>query len=480
MVAMSNKQTQLKIAGRDEHALVSLLFILLKTARFVDANNATYLTQSSKFYIIFRRLVDEYGKISIKIIDGRVFVRDKIIKFNSDGLVNATAILDNWRQIGVGGITLDDSLDNRQLDKFIYLIARGSGANADRESVIERLRDLGIEGISLLSSEKKKEKKLLTEEKRKLIRRTARVTFFRSISVVQDAMVCAAQDKEIDITKARRVVHSMIDQIASNESYMIQLTSIRDFDDHTYAHCSNVCVYSLTMGIRLGFDKLRLSQLGMAALFHDIGKVRLPGDLIRKPDAFNEEDWIQMQKHPELGAKTVLRNLKFDDYSARAARVAFEHHINDDFTGYPVLREKVPTNLFSKIIAITDTFDALTSGRVYIKKPVPSDEVLRKMMYQMTIKFDAFLIKLFVNIIGIYPAGTLVLLSSEELALVTKNNQANLSRPQVKIIGDRSGPRKEFTEIDLAQVEHAEKSILKIIDPGKHNIDLKTILQMDS
>jgi len=297
--------------------------------------------------------------------------------------------------------------------------------------------------------------------------------------VVQDAMVCAQQDKEIDITKARRVVHSMIDQIAGDESYMIQLTSIRDFDDHTYAHCSNVCVYSLTMGARLGFDKLRLSQLGMAALFHDIGKVRLPGDLIRKPDAYDENDWIQMQKHPELGAKTVLRNLKFDDYSARAARVAYEHHINEDFTGYPVLSEKVPTNLFSKIVTIADTFDALTSGRVYIKKPIPTDEVLRKMMYQMTVKFEAFLLKLFVNIIGIYPAGTLVLLSSEELALVTGNNRDNLSRPQVKIIGDRSGPKKEFVEIDLSQPEHAGIGIQKIIDPGKHSIDLKTILQMD-
>ena len=165
--------------------------------------------------------------------------------------------------------------------------------------------------------------------------------------------------------------------------------------------------------------------------------------------------------------------------SARAARAAFEHHINDDFTGYPVLRDKIKTNLFSKIIAISDTFDALTSGRVYIKKAIPTDEVLRKMMYQMTVKFDAFLLKMFVNIIGIYPAGTLILLSSDELALVTQNNQDNLSRPIVKIIGDRSGPKDAFEEIDLSQPEYADKNIIKIVDPGKHNIDIKTILQMD-
>jgi HD-GYP domain-containing protein (c-di-GMP phosphodiesterase class II) len=260
---------------------------------------------------------------------------------------------------------------------------------------------------------------------------------------------------------------------------MIQLTAIRDFDDYTYAHSANVSIYSLTMGVRLGLDRLRLSQLGMAALFHDLGKVRLPGDLIRKPDVYDEDDWIQMQKHPELGAKTILRNLKFDEYSARAARAAFEHHINEDLTGYPRLRDKTTTSLFSKIVCIADSFDALTSGRVYIKKPITPDEVMRKLMYQITTKFDAFLLKLFVNIIGIYPAGTLVLLSSDELAIVSANNQANLSRPRVRIIGDRSGPHDTPVDIDLGSAEHADKHVVRIIDPGKYNINIKALIQSD-
>jgi len=470
---------KLELAGKDEHALVNSLFILFKTARVVEANNATYLTQSSKFYVVFRRLADEYGKVSIKVIEGRVFVRDKLVRFDSDGLVGATSVIDAWRNLGIGGLVLDDSLDNRQLDKFIYLIAKNMGNRVDYEAVAKRLADMGIEGITLLGIAERKQKAVLTEEKKKLIRRTARVTFFRSISVVEEAMACAEQDKEIDINKAKRVVHSLIDHISGDESYMIQLTAIRDFDDHTYVHSANVSIYSLTMGVRLGLDRLRLSELGMAALFHDLGKVRLPGDLIRKPDVYDEDDWIQMQKHPELGAKTILRNLKFDEYSARAARAAFEHHINEDFTGYPRLRDKENSNLFSKIISIADTFDALTSGRVYIKKPLPPDEVLRKMMYQMTVKFDAFLLKLFVNIIGIYPAGTLVLLSTGELAIVSANNQDDLSHPQVRVIGNRSGPYESFADIDLSDAAHSEKRIERIIDPGKHNIDIKMILQAD-
>jgi HD-GYP domain-containing protein (c-di-GMP phosphodiesterase class II) len=233
------------------------------------------------------------------------------------------------------------------------------------------------------------------------------------------------------------------------------------------------------MGIRLGLDRQQLSQLGFAALFHDIGKVKLPEDLIRKPDVFDENDWIQMQRHPLLGAKTILRNMRFDQHTARAALVAFEHHINNDYTGYPVLNNKRPTTLFSRIVSIADTFDALSSGRVYLKKSIPPDEVLRKMMYQMTVKFDDFLLKLFVNIIGVYPAGTLVLLSTEQLAVVSRNSSTNLSRPAVKLIGDKSGPYNEFTELDLSQPEHAGKRVMKIIDAAKYNIDIKSIILSD-
>jgi HD-GYP domain-containing protein (c-di-GMP phosphodiesterase class II) len=479
MESVMLEKDRFETAGKDELVFINSFFILFRTAHYVEASNATYRTQSSKFYVNFRRLVDEHGRISIKVIEGRIFVRDKMVKFDSDGMVRAREIIDSWRHLGIGGVIFDDSLDNRRLDKFVYLIAKLERSKLSMEDVAQRLTDLGIDGIALLAAEEKKERPVLTEESRTMMRRAARVTFFRAVSVVEDAMFRTANDKEIDISKARRVVHSLIDRIAQDEFSLIELTNIRDFDEYTYAHSANVCVYCLTMGIRLGLDRQRLSQLGFAALFHDIGKVKLPEDLIRKPDVFDENDWIQMQKHPLLGAKTILRNMRFNEYSARAALVAFEHHINNDYTGYPALNNKRPTTLFSKIVAIADTFDALSSGRVYLKKSISPDEVLRKMMYQMTVKFDEFLLKLFINIIGVYPAGTLVLLSTDQLAVVSRNSSSNLSRPVVKLIGDKSGPYHEFVELDLSLPENSGKRVAKIIDPARYNIDIKSIILSD-
>jgi len=479
MNKIESAERRLDTAGKDEIAFINAFFILFRTAQYVEANNATYQVQSSRFYVSFRRLVDECGTITVKVVDGRIFIRDKLIKFDSEGLVRARTVIDAWRQVGIGGITLEDSLDNRQVDKFIYLINSLDRQNRNREDVAHRLADLGIQGITLLAIEKKVQRAVLTDEKRKFMRRAARVTFFRAISVVEDSMTRAAHDQEIDITKARRVVHSLIDHISEDECSLIELTNIRDFDEYTYAHCANVCVYSLTIGLKLGLDRQRLSDLGFAALFHDIGKIKLPEDLIRKPDVFDENDWLQMQRHPILGAKTILRNLQFSVQSARAAVVAFEHHINKDFTGYPNMVTRRPMNLFSKIVSIADTFDALSSGRVYIKKSIPPDEVLRKMMYQMDVKFDDFLMKLFINIVGIYPPGTMVLISGDKLAVISKTNPDNFSRPIVKIIGDKTGPAEKFIEIDLSDSEHNDMQIIRIIDPSKYNIDVKNILLSD-
>ncbi len=475
-----NKTGLLEKAGIDEQIFVSSLFILFKTAQLVDCNNAAYISQSSRFYIRFRKLADEMGKVSIKVIEGRIFVGEKLVKFDSDGLVRAQEIMDRWRLLGIGGIILEDSLDNRQIDKFVYLTAGVNERDDNHEAIARELAGLGIDGITLLGIEKPKSRRLLPDDKRLLMRRSARVTFFRAITVVEDAMIHAARNENINLSKTKRVIHALIDRVSEDESSLIELTNIRDFDEYTYAHCANVCVYSLTMGVRLGLDRKRLSQLGFAALFHDIGKVKLPEDLIRKPDAFNENDWMQMQRHPLLGAKTILRNLKLDMHTARAALVAFEHHINSDYTGYPMLKNKQPTNLFSRIVSIADSFDALSSGRIYMKKRITPEEVMRKMMYQMTVKFDAFLLKLFINIIGIYPPGTMLLLSSDELAIVAQTNPGSLSRPIVKIIGNKDGSYDKYVEADLSSPDNADKNIVRIIDPDKYDIDIKSIILADN
>ena len=175
-----------------------------------------------------------------------------------------------------------------------------------------------------------------------------------------------------------------------------------------------------------------------------------------------------------------MRNLKLDTHAARASRGAFEHHITNDFKGYPVLRYgRRPVNLFSKIIAIADSFDALTSGRSYLKDVNSASDAFRKMHFQMKSKFDPFLLKMFTNVVGIYPSGSLVLLSTEEVALVLTGNDADRTRPYVKIIGNRNGLLDTPEWVDLSQGEHQDRKILRVIDPERHGLNIKNFILQD-
>ncbi|MFH2035913.1 MAG: HD domain-containing phosphohydrolase [Candidatus Zixiibacteriota bacterium] len=476
MIAKNETKPTMQLAAEHELAFINALFRLFKTAQYVNTTNDTYRTQADKFRQIFNRIIGEDGDITIKIVSDRIFINERLAKFDSDGMWRAREVIDRWRLMRIGGIILGQALKLEQFDKFVEYISNSNRVQSDLDTLIETLTELKIDNLTLLELPDDDRPSELSDDKRIMMRRSAQVSFFRAITVVENSMSNVAVGGEVDINRARRTIHSLIDILNEDESMLIELASIRDFDEYTYAHSANVCIYSLTIGIKLGLNRETLSSLGFAALFHDMGKVRLPQDLINKPAAFNENDWIQMQKHPILGAKTILRNMKYNLNTSRAAVVALEHHINIDFTGYPQLKYQKPTNLFSKIVSIADCFDALTSGRVYMKKPIPVDEVLRKMMYQMTVKFDAFILKLFVSIVGIYPPGTMVLLSSEELAIVERNNPENLTRPTIRIIGDRSGLFDDYSIIDLASAENDSKQIKKIIEPEKHNLDVRSLI----
>lgn len=479
---MSVEQAKRVLGDKTDEKLLTLFFVLYKTSRIIDANNAVFKNQSESFFSHLHRMASEHGDITIKSFGGHYFVNERMIKFDDHGASGAAQVVAEWKSLGIGGIVFESTLSLDDLRRFITFITAVKPNSSNIEELAARLKVQGHAGVRLLSLKREGDNghHHVTEEEKKLIRLTARNAFFQAMTVVQELIVNASQDREINLAKTRRVVQSLIDHVSRDESSLLELASIRDYDDYTYAHSTNVCVYSLTLGARLGIDRSRLSQLGFTALFHDIGKVKLPKDLIQKPDAYDENDWIQMQRHPLLGAKTIFARLKLDEHTARAARGAFEHHINDDFTGYPSLRyRRRKPDLFSRIIAIVDTFDALSSGRVYLRKSIPPDEVIHKMRSQMAIKFDPFLLKIFTNVVGIYPSGSLVLLSTNEIALVLTNNEHDLARPYVKIVGNRAGLLDNPIWVDLALPENADRKVLRMIDPSRYGLDVKNFILKD-
>jgi HD-GYP domain-containing protein (c-di-GMP phosphodiesterase class II) len=460
--------------------MLTAFFVLAKTARVYEISNDSYRGQLTRFHNLFLKYMEGYDSCNIKVVTDRLFVDEQFINIDSDDRIGVRFMTERWSELGIGGMVISDLVITDHITTLVHLLSTFSTPKGDPcKQFNDRLAEEGVDSIFVLAIESIEEEELVDIEDRQRIRREARQTFFRAIGVVKDVMSAATRQEAISVARTRRVVHTIIDQISEDSSAMMELASIKDFDEYTYAHSVNVSIYSLALGIRIGLSRIELSELGFAALFHDIGKIKLPHDLIAKKDRFDEFDWGQMRQHPVLGAMTIAKTLKLDSHMARAMSAAFEHHINPDHTGYPALIEPRSTNLYSRIICICDNFDALVSGRVYIKEPIPPDEVLRKLMYQMTAKFDAFLLKMFVNIIGVYPVGALVLLSDQSLGVVTRANRVELSRPELRIIADSSGPQEPPRWCDLADTANRAVDIVRIIDPKKHNIDVTKYILSD-
>jgi HD-GYP domain-containing protein (c-di-GMP phosphodiesterase class II) len=289
--------------------------------------------------------------------------------------------------------------------------------------------------------------------------------------------------KAVNVRKVKRAVQGIVDQVLSNESSMVTMTTLRDFDEYTFTHCVNVSIFSVIIGQRLGLERLQLYELGLGALFHDVGKQRLDLDVINKAGALTDEDWAHLKEHPTEGLLLLFGMHGFTDVPYRQMLIAYEHHMKIDLTGYPPnKREREPT-LFSRIVAVADAFDAGTSVRSYQYEPWPPDAVLQEMRDNPKRGFDKLLVKVLITATGVYPVGTLVILDSHELAVVSQVNPDPelLHRPKVRVISDSVGlPLQETKTIDLAEPDPAtgkpKHQIIKTTDPQKYGIRVSDYL----
>ena len=215
----------------------------------------------------------------------------------------------------------------------------------------------------------------------------------------------------------------------------------------------------------------------MAALMHDIGKARIPVEILNKTSGLDDREWRVMQAHPWFGALTLFSLRGYDEIPYRAILVAHEHHMKTDLTGYPKTVRPRELGIFSRIVAVADGFDAATTRRSYQTIPIEPDEVLREMWENPRRGYDPVLVKALINLIGIYPIGTCVILDSLEVGIVAASNPdpTQLNRPLVRIAIDPDGAvaSPPGQQVDLAEQDPAggyRRSIVKVTNPSRYGL----------
>lgn len=268
-------------------------------------------------------------------------------------------------------------------------------------------------------------------------------------SLIKDVMEETARYNKLSrVPAVTKIVNKIVDELLSNDDILVNIKDMRMIDDYTFGHCANVCILSIITGIQLEYDQLRLRDLGVGALLHDIGKMKVPSHILQKPGRLTDEEYELVKQHTIFGFD-ILRNC--DDIRKPAANAAFGHHERYDGSGYPRGLVNEETHEFAKIIAIADVYDAMTSDRVY-RKGVEPYQASSYLLSMGNILFEHKLVEAFVKNISLYPIGCSVELSTGEKGLVSHTNSKYPDKPIVRIVLNADGSRcNELREINLAE-----------------------------
>jgi HD-GYP domain-containing protein (c-di-GMP phosphodiesterase class II) len=283
--------------------------------------------------------------------------------------------------------------------------------------------------------------------------RLARRTYVESVRVLDELVTELRESGAVNARKTKRAVQNLVDRVLLDETSMLAMTTLRDFDEYVLTHAVNTCLFSLVIGKKLGLHKAELFELGLAAVFADLGMTTLPPELLRREE-LTPEEWDQIRSHPRRGLRALFHVGGFSRRPYRAMLAAYEHHMGVDGSGYPeAVREREPT-LVSRIVAVADAFDAALSKRSYRYAPKPPDRILLEMKDDPHWGMDPLVTKVFIGALGVYPVGTLLLLDTGELAVVASRNPEPEAvwRPIVRIVTDREGrPLPEPVTADLVE-----------------------------
>jgi len=250
----------------------------------------------------------------------------------------------------------------------------------------------------------------------------------------------------VDIDKVFQAASKLVDEICQNVALVKNgYHTIKMYDENTSLHSVNVAILAAMFGLSLGFNIRKINNLGVGGLLHDIGKSRVPIEIINKSGKLDAEELAEMRKHPQYGLEILQKDILIP---ATVKAIAYQHHENWDGTGYPRgLREHEVYEL-AAIVHICDVFDALISKRSY-KDSFSFSETIQYMKEQSGKMFSPYYIKYFFRNIPVFHTGTDVILSNNEKAIVVRNNYGDMTRPVVRLYSDMS-------EVDLSKRDDME------------------------
>jgi putative nucleotidyltransferase with HDIG domain len=308
----------------------------------------------------------------------------------------------------------------------------------------------------------------------------ARQVHHRTRSQIDTMFNDVRMGRSIDVTDAKQVVSDMVDSIVRNPDAMQWLTNLRKRDEYTAIHSMNVCIFALTFGRYLGLNDSELNELGIGALLHDIGKMRMPLQILNKKGKLSDEESDIVQQHAQHGYDILQQT---PGLPASALEVAYSHHERKNGDGYPRGLKEDEIHLYARVVSIVDIYDAITSDRVY-HHGLNTLDALKHMFEWRENDLDSDLVERFIQCLGIYPIGSLVELNSEEVGIVISVAQGRRLTPMIMLV--RDAEKKVMMPpkmIDLSRFNRGNSGqpleIRRVLEPSTYGIDIREYISSE-
>ena len=280
--------------------------------------------------------------------------------------------------------------------------------------------------------------------------------------------------KGIDVEKIQGASTVITESILRNVDAMVSLTRIKQHDPYTAMHCMNVCTLVVAMAQADNVPPSILPMITTAALLHDIGKTRVPLEILNKPGRFEDHELQEMRKHATYSGEILEEAGGFPE---EAIAIATQHHEMMDGSGYPLGLKGDEIHPFARMTAVADVYDALTAKRVY-KPAMPMYQALLRLHKNKGTEFDEHAVKMFIKALGVYPVGSLVELNTEERGMVFEPNPQDSRKPTVGVLTmPNQKPRAAPLIMNLSLRSESEgREIVRVLNPDKMEVDIEEIM----
>ena len=461
-VHRSSKSAKIQLLGR---TLVLQLQMVIRTLRIHDPTNRALLIATENLKDTINTLWAALDKtVRLQFVDGVVYLNDVRIRMDISAHEQVEVLQKEFAERGLGGLAFARPVDSAALKDFLLRFSRPVTTDEERRqlrSELEAFRDLALELLdpAHFSAGLEEEEHLRVDKKTFALQ-----TYAKSIVAVRE-FVRAVQDGN-DPTQGKlqvtRIVQDLVDIATERVNFLLKLAAIKTADEYAFNHAANTCVLSIILGRALMVDRLRLVDLGLSALYADIGFALLPPELTETAVKLSETERAAVRDAMIRQIRAILGQGQINDGMMRRVVVAFEHHQSYLDPGTGKARQ---LHLFSRIVSVADAFDALTTRRPW-REGYTADEAVRMLMEDAGEKFDPLVVKVLINLLGLYPLGCAVRLESGETAVVyhNSNDPRLFDRPWVKVIFDQGGQRVKRTIVrNLANGEGPGHRIQAVI-----------------